>query len=125
MLFPQLLFVLEFLTSTGVPCCVLAHTASSIVTRIGSFFLASQHLGAIFCYGYGVLEVGAVAPIDGYGSPAVLEHTNFGAAGVDHGLDGEDQACLEAVGVVGGAAAVDLGGCAPGAVLLVVRAHAA
>src|SRR5260370_33621904 len=31
-LFPQLVFGLEFLTSTGVPCCVLAHTASSIVT---------------------------------------------------------------------------------------------
>src|ERR1700733_10483761 len=48
----------------GVPRYALAHTASLIVTQNRGIFLACQHLGAIFCYGYGVLKVGAVAAVN-------------------------------------------------------------
>src|ERR1700733_11821770 len=71
-----------------VPWYALVHTASSIVTQNWPIFLARQHLGAIFCYGHSVLEVGAVAAVDGDGGPTVLEDADFGASGVDHGLDG-------------------------------------
>src|SRR5271170_1993257 len=92
-----------------VPCCTLVHTAPSIVPQNGSIFLACQHLGAIFCDGYGVLEVGAVTAVDCDGCPTVLEDTDFRAAGVDHGLDGENHAGLEAGALAGWAEVGDLG----------------
>ncbi len=72
-------------------------------------FLEGKDLGAIFGDGDGVLEVGAVAAVDGDGGPAVLEDTDFGTAGVDHGLDGEDHAGLEAGALACGAEVGDLG----------------
>ena len=66
-------------------------------------------MGAVFCDSYGVLEVGAVAAVDGDGGPAVLEDTDFGAAGVDHGFDGQDHASFEAGAFAGRAEVGDLG----------------
>ena len=40
--------------------------------------------------------MGAVAAIDGNCGPAIFEDADFRAAGVDHGLDGEYHAGLEA-----------------------------
>src|ERR1700747_2261067 len=71
--------------------------------------LASQHLGTIICDGYGVLEVGAVAAVDGDGGPTILEDADFGAARVKHRLDGEDHAGLEAGAFTGVAEVGHLG----------------
>src|SRR6202047_3500125 len=99
----------------GMRTC--AHSISYSTPKCGCFsilsgkwaVLACQHLGAIFCYGDGVLEVGAVAAVDGNRGPAVLEDADFRAAGVDHGLDGQNHAGLEARAFAGVAEVGDLG----------------
>jgi hypothetical protein len=56
-----------------------------------------------------VLEVGAIAAVDGDCGPTILENADFRAPGVDHGLDGEDHASLEARTLAGVAEVGDLG----------------
>ena len=68
-----------------------------------------EDLGAVFGDGDGVLEVGAVAAVDGDGGPAVGEDFDLGGARVDHGFDGEDHAGFEAGAFAAGAEVGDLG----------------
>ncbi len=56
-----------------------------------------------------MLEVGGVAAVDGYGGPTVFKYLHFRASGVDHWLDGEDHAGLEARAFAGGAEVGHLG----------------
>jgi hypothetical protein len=53
--------------------------------------------------------MGAIAAVDGNGGPTVFQHADFRAAGVDHGLDSEDHAGLEAGAFAGVAEVGDLG----------------
>src|SRR5438270_5025145 len=53
--------------------------------------------------------MGAIAAVNSDCGPAVLEDADFGAAGVDHGLDGEDHAGFEAGALTGVAEVGDLG----------------
>src|SRR5579875_134764 len=63
------------------------HTVSSIIHQIGMVFLTGQDFRAVFCYGHGVLEVGAVAAVVGHGGPSILQDVDSGPAGVDHRFD--------------------------------------
>jgi hypothetical protein len=56
-----------------------------------------------------VLEVGTVTSVDGDGGPSVGQNTNFRASGVDHGLNSENHAGLEAGAFAGAAKVGDLG----------------
>jgi hypothetical protein len=73
---------------TACHLCSLTHAAFLIVTQMESNLLARQNLRAIFRDGYRMFEVRAIAAIVRNGGPAILEDVNFGAAGVDHGLNG-------------------------------------
>ena len=114
-MFPVILFWLGRLASAG---CAVLHTCTHSISystaigpnfaRANGHFLKSKDLGAVLGDGDSVLEVGAVAAVDGDGGPTVLEDADFRAASVDHGLDGQDHARFEAGAFAGRAEVWDL-----------------